>query len=399
MKILYVCYSFPPNNKISAQRALANVKYLSRLGHKLDVICAMPNMKYYDEKMLDEVKKLEDVNIFRVSSFSLGGSVKKAPFYAKTFSRGFVWVLRSFLFFIQNLRCEKYDMIYSTFGPAHPHLLAHLISKFYRAPWVAEYRDLWSNNYYYEHGYNALQRIVMPKIEKFVVKPAEHMIAISLYRKELLQSLHRKPIDVVHNGYEHDITLTPVRFSKFTVSYTGVVYKSSDEPFFQALQQMHENNDITPETFQFVYCGASENHIFETARKYGVSAYVKSFGYVTYIEAANIQAGSDVLLLLGKNDPEWRGVLFGKFYEYLRAARPILFVGYPASETTRILIDTNSGLNCSEVNEIIFCLKKLMSKEYGFTYEGVHEYSRESQVRKLEQVLIKVVKQNAKMQV
>ena len=48
--------------------------------------------------------------------------------------------------------CEKIDAVISSSSPVTSHLIASEISKKWRIPWVADLRDLWSQNHNYRYG-------------------------------------------------------------------------------------------------------------------------------------------------------------------------------------------------------------------------------------------------------
>ena len=49
---------------------------------------------------------------------------------------------------LEILSKEKFDVIFSSYGPSMSHLIASKLHKQTGVPWVAEFRDLWSLNAY-----------------------------------------------------------------------------------------------------------------------------------------------------------------------------------------------------------------------------------------------------------
>jgi glycosyltransferase involved in cell wall biosynthesis len=74
----------------------------------------------------------------------------------------------------------------------------------------------------------------------------------------------------------------------------------------------------------FEYAGPHFDMIHAQAKKYGVEEILADHDFVSRSEAYEIQCRSDVFLVLSWNTEHERGVLTGKFYEGIRAGKPIL---------------------------------------------------------------------------
>lgn len=85
----------------------------------------------------------------------------------------------------------------------------------------------------------------------------------------------------------------------------------------------------------------------EIASEFDLGESVKTLGVVPYDEALQLQEDADMLLALTWNDAEYRGVLPGKFLEYLGASKPVISLvsgQEPDSELKRIATRTNIGI-------------------------------------------------------
>jgi alanine dehydrogenase len=65
--------------------------------------------------------------------------------------------------------------------------------------------------------------------------------------------------------------------------------------------------------------------------------------YLSHSEAIAKQQSAQVLMLLINNSGNAKGILTGKFYEYLAAKRPILAIGPTDGDAALVLSETGAG--------------------------------------------------------
>ena len=78
------------------------------------------------------------------------------------------------------------------------------------------------------------------------------------------------------------------------------------------------------ENVRLHYAGRNFDYLLQQADKFGMAGILKNHGHVTRSEAAQIQASADIFTVLSWNTTTSKGVLTGKFYEGIRAGKPIL---------------------------------------------------------------------------
>ena len=101
----------------------------------------------------------------------------------------------------------------------------------------------------------------------------------------------------------------------------------------------------------FDYAGPHFEMLQEQAQKYGVEAILVNHGFVSRGEAAQLQSKCDIFLVLTWNTREEKGVLTGKFYEGIRARKPILSLvsgDVPDSELNTLNEKYHYGFCCEE---------------------------------------------------
>ena len=135
-------------------------------------------------------------------------------------------------------------------------------------------------------------------------------------------------------------------------------------------------------------------HFAELAEKRNKAYYVlKKIDYLSHSEAIQRQQSSQILLLLINNSENAKGILTGKFYEYLAAHRPILAVGPTDGDASKVLLSTGAGKivdfnNEIKTKEVVLEYYKLYkSAELKTVASSVEQYSRRSLTGELAELL------------
>ena len=431
-KVLVVSFYFPPANKIAAIRLGKFAKYLPRFGWEPFVLTAT-EVKGYSQDLPVE---MNEANIFKTPYFALGSTISNEltggqrtiyqsqprsavwrevlyklirlvePVYTLPLIRTLTlepvgWSRHALKKGLEILNQEKFDIIFSSYGPSMSHLVASKLHKQTGIPWVSEYRDLWS--------LNAYLRKVQPfhffekTLEKRVMKDSSLLVTVSEPAAEKLQALHSKNVVVIHNGFDEDDYLDDVRLTaKFTITYTGTIYpgKQDPGPLFKAIAELKEEGRISPNDFEVRFFGGGTLANLLPAIKYHqLEGIVKICGLVPFKESIQKQKESTMLLLLGWNDHRERGFYTGKVFEYLGARRPILSIGPKGDVVDELLKDTGAGVVISSVNEIKARLSQWIEefKDSGDIVShfkpdstAIFRYTRKQQAAKLAKLLEEV---------
>lgn len=258
---------------------------------------------------------------------------------------------------------EDIDAIISSSSPVTSHLIAKELKIKHEIPWVADLRDLWSQNHNYYYG--PLRRLADRRLELKTLQVADALVTVSEPWSEKLRALHKgKTTYVITNGFDPE-EMDKVQFgltSKFTITYTGSVYSGKQDPskLFAALQALISDGTMKPNEIEVRFYGFKENWLAIKIEEYGLSAIAKQYGTVPRQISFEKQRESQVLLLLDWNDPREKGCYPLKLFEYLGAKRPIIAVGGSGDNVVRELInETNAGMGSSEIEEIKGIVKNL----------------------------------------
>ena len=260
--------------------------------------------------------------------------------------RALPWVLPAIVRGTDLLRHVPFDVIFSSHGPPSSHLVAAALSGRFNLPWVADFRDLWSQNH--------IQRRFWPlqpmetQLERWVLRRVAQLTTVSAPLAQQLQALHGKPVSVIPNGFDpDDFNLTePTADQRFRIVYTGMIYpgKQDPAPLFAAIRQLHSTHPALALAIEVHFLGSDPALVMAVAEVYGMVDQVVVHPRLDNRQAIRWQWAADLLLLLEWNDPAARGVYTGKVFEYLGARRPILAIGVPGGVVESLLRETQSGL-------------------------------------------------------
>ena len=426
-KVLVISYYWPPAGGAGVQRWLKFVKYLREFGWEpviytvengefpvLDnslekdiplgvTILKRPIFEPYDlyKKFVGQ-KKDEKINAgFLAES-------KKNPLLEKisVFIRGnffipdarMFWIKPSIKFLEIYLKNNPVDAIVSTGPPHSMHLIALGIKKKMNLPWLADFRDPWTNIDYYD------QLMLTPRadrkhreLEKEVIHSCDALVVISEgMKREFLNLGSTNPI-VITNGYDaEDFKGDFHAREKFTLSHIGSMNKDRNVSIlWDVLEEICQENFKFKTDFVLQLVG--KNDLAISKRLQSSCIPVEFISYLPHQEVIQYTSQSSVLLLPLNNTPNAGDILTGKLFEYLAAGRPILCIGPPGGDCAKILSETGNGI------VIDFADKEGMKKAILSYYNsfktnslmtagrGVDKYSRKELTKSLAQILDKLL--------
>ena len=259
------------------------------------------------------------------------------------------------------LQNEDVDAMISSSSPVTCHLIARELKEKHRIPWIADFRDLWTQNHNY--SYSRLRKLFEKKFELKTLSTADTLVTASSPITEKMKKLHKgKSIHTITNGFDPDkmsngkANLT----SKFTITYTGQIYPKQDpSKLLVALKDLISERAIDTNDVDVRFYGPENGLLTRKIEEYGLSAIVSQCGIVPREISFEKQRESRLLLLLKWEDPQERGIYTGKIFEYLAAKRPILATGGTDDVVKELLKETNAGIDAQTVEDIKNALRRL----------------------------------------
>ena len=421
-KVLIVTYYFPPRPAVGGLRPAGLTKYLPEFGWEGIILTARlpgrpaPEFKVietnYDDSfgfgkrflgldseqnLMTQIaqlkKKLHITSEKSAFDFLLAawGEVTAYPDPQKGWRAFAVGAGNDFL------QQESVDAMISISSPVTSHIVAKELKDKHEIPWVADFRDLWTQNHYYP--YSPLRRAIERRLELKTLHKADALVTVSEPASSKLGMLHKgKSIYVISNGFDPVEVSSPCAglTDKFTITYTGNLYpgKQSPEPLFAALRDLIAQRIMDAKDVEVRFYGAEAGWIDKQAERHGLRDIVKQFGIVPREVALNRQRESQLLLFIKWNDPKERGAYSAKVFEYLAARRPILAVGGYDDVVSELLDETRTGTcgpTAEEVRSILIGLYREYQAVGKVEYKGeedkTNRHSQREMARKFALVL------------
>ncbi|WP_262490449.1 glycosyltransferase [Neolewinella agarilytica] len=245
---------------------------------------------------------------------------------------------------------NEVDAIISSGPPHTTHLIAKALKRKTGIPWLADFRDPWTNiDFYDQLMLTSWADRKHRNLEQSVIKEADKMITVSWSWADDFRRLGRKDIEVVTNGFdEADFQQHPVSPDpKFTICHIGSLNQDrNSKPLWEVLAGLTTENPAFREALRLRFIGKTDEITFSQLEELGLSQNVERVEYIPHNEITGALARARVLLLLTNDTPNVMGVVPGKLFEYLAAKRPILAIGTTKGDAARILKETSAGTMC-----------------------------------------------------
>lgn len=374
MKILLVSFLFPPYNAIGAVRVGKFAKFLVANGDEVRVLAA-EDANLPTQLPLEVPQELVTytpwINMNRIPLALIGRfedqvrrgearrgriveGVGKAFRATVNFPDGQIgWLPYAIRAGMKIIGEWQPDLIFASGMPFTSFIVAAHLSRKSRIPWVAEYRDLWTDSHYYDQPW--WRKGFEARLERRTVSSAEGLVTVSAPLAESL-SRFEKPTSVILNGF--DAADFPIQRPDdvddddvLRIVYTGLIYQGQRDPtpLFKAMALLDPGYR---RRVRVHFYGRMLPEVMVLARRFGIEDMVRCFDPVPYMESLKLQRGADVLLLLLWNDPREHGVFTGKLFEYLGARRPILAAGLEAGVAADLIRQRNAGVVSNDPDQI-----------------------------------------------
>jgi len=426
-KVLIITYYWPPSGGAGVQRWLKFVKYLREYGWEPVVFTAeggevpvLDNSLKKDIPENIEVLKGPIWEPYKVYKKLIGQKKEdkiQTGFLTenekpKTIEKLSIWVrgnlfipdARKFWIKPSVKRLTKYlkennvDAIVSNGPPHTTHMIALSLKKKFGVPWLADFRDPWTNIDFYD-------KLLLSKwadkkhhkLEDEVINLADEVVTVSPnWAKDFLEQSKRK-FQVIYNGFdEEDFNNGTVELDKkFSFVHIGSMNKDRNpHNLWVVLGELCREIEGFSEDVEIKMIGPVDIAVKQAIESNGLIENFNKLNYVPHQEAIAILNTAQLLLLPINDTPNSLGVIPGKLFEYLAAKRPIICIGPTEGDSSKIIRESNAGYvfpfsDSENLKQRIMSLFKEFKENgsLGHSSGEINKYSRKNLTGQLAKLL------------
>lgn len=419
--VLMIAFHYPPCRGSSGlQRTLSFSRYLPEHGWRPLILSASP--RAYPDQGADQLSDIPS-SIPVARAFALD-SARHFAFRGRYLSwmslpdRWVSWTFGAVVTGLMLIRRYRPEVIWSTYPVATAHLIGMALHRLTGIPWVADFRDpmtevdpITGKNH---PGDPRLWR-VRRWIESRTVRACSRAVVVTpgslRIHAERYASLPSSHWAVVGNGYDEQIfarvqQLPPSKNLRrqLLLLHSGALYPTPDRDpaaLFAAIGKLRSEGRISVADLKIVLRASGHDERYKKKiQEHGIEDIVSLEPPTSYNAALAEMLSADGLLLFQgyTSNP----AIPAKFYEYLRAKRPILAMVDSNGDTAGALRKAGVGrivpLDSSEkiATELLEFLQGIRAGGEPVASDAeIRSHSRESKAAELAAVMDSVIEQPA----
>lgn len=235
------------------------------------------------------------------------------------------------------------------------HLIAKGVSCKTGLPWIADFRDPWTEIFYFKHlnlGKCALNK--HKRLEQSVLDEAKKVVVVSSKMQNDFKRRTSTPVEIITNGYDpadfekvvpakEDLTVENEK--PFVLTHTGIfVDNGNPNELWRVLKDKAIADSGFAHRLRIRLIGKVDDSVIKSIADAGLLSNTLNMGYMPHLETIAWQKSADVLLLPLRKEPEAAAILTGKFFEYIASGRKILAFGPVNGDLGRTLAETGGGM-------------------------------------------------------
>ncbi|MBM4404025.1 MAG: glycosyl transferase [Candidatus Cloacimonetes bacterium] len=374
LRILLITYYFPPCGGAAVQRWLRFLPHLVENGCLVDVIA--PEKADYpvrDNSLLRYIPA--EVGVFRTPNLVISriwgfffpriqmpyGNLKKDR-SAGLLTRIALWLRINLI--IPDIRIiwnryakdyaglmilrRNYDVIITTGPPHSTHLLGMNLQMYFQIPWIADFRDPWSEIHYLRlAGQTKLAHHLHKRMERKVVRQASAVLTVS---RGIGTEWDAGKVHVLYNGYEprHFEGSSYQRTQRFRIKYIGQLTAGQDlAALVKYVIAALPDSDLE---FNFIGTNLTEQE-WGRIREDKPNLTFELNRFQCHAEALNEMVNAELLLLVINRCEGSKGILTTKLFEYCGSRTPVLCYGPRDGEAAQIISSHQAGFTIEGLND------------------------------------------------
>jgi len=380
-KVLIITYYWPPSGGAGVQRWLKFVKYLRDFGWEPVIFTPEnPEAPSTDDSLLKDVpdgieiiknKIWEPYSFYKKFTGKKSSEKIQAGFIAEkenkfqlledvaVWLRGnlFIpdarkfWINPSVKLLTSYLKNSPVDLIVSTGPPHSTHLIALKLKKRLDIPWLADFRDPWTNiDFYKDLKLSKRADRIHHKLEREVLEKADTVTVISRGMEMDFQTKFKRQYHIIPNGFDDDdmvhagISAEGYQQDKFVLAHVGSLNKDRNPlNLWKALKKLVDEDNRFASLLEIRNVGKLDINALNTLKEYGLYKYLNKISYLSHQEVIAQQQRATILLLLVNRTPNAKLIVTGKIFEYLISGRPVLCIAPVDGDAAFIINETKCG--------------------------------------------------------
>ena len=308
------------------------------------------------------------------------------------------WIPHAYLVGKNLIENEQIDCILASYAPPSNLMLATMLSKACKIPFVVDYRDAWNSWSGIEYPSGMHRRLEMWLERKVLVSSDGIVMASGTIKDKLVAQfpiVKDKKMAIVRNGFFEGVLKAEAHvFAERKISFlhAGSIHHTKQirqaTSFLDGIATL--SSDLL-DNLDVILAGRVSRQIVQHVRERNLDSVVRFMGNMPRRKVWSYMKGVDYLLCFPDTD---EGVIT-KMYEYLAARKPIINVGgEDGGEIACLIAEYGVGSTVrDEPSEIARLLKRLIRRPLRIKRIGnLSPFSRESQTRRLAALLNEVIK-------
>lgn len=265
------------------------------------------------------------------------------------------WVKPSVRFLHKKLIDSPVDAIISTGPPHSMHLIAFQLHRQLRIPWIADFRDPWTEIDFYDQ-LKLTKRADRKhrRLEEEVLTSADRVVVVGPTMAERFRLKAGIEATVIPNGYdEEDFTRSTTAEAekqpdgsgpRFNVVHVGAMNRDRNHPaFWETLASMRKDDPDFERELKITLVGKLDHSVHLSLAEYQLENCTEVIPSLPHNQVIPLLQSASVLYLPINNTPNARSIATGKIFEYLSAHRPIVGVGPVDGDAAEILKSCEAG--------------------------------------------------------
>ena len=285
---------------------------------------------------------------------------------------------------LKIIKNNNIDTIITTSPPHSTQLIGLKLKKKTNIKWIADIRDPWTEIYYNKEFYKtSLAKKIDYKYEQQVINNADKIIVVSNSIKHSFSKNKKElfdKINIISNGFDTDDIIKSSNTNRNT---TNIVYTGTISDIYPMNTFIDAIKSIESKNINIKLVGEVNEIFKQKIENENLTNIFEFIGQVNHEKSLEYLSKADIALLLIPEIKDNKGILTGKFFEYLGSKKAILGIGPSDGDVAKILRETNSGkmIEYNDTNSIINFINNFNRNKYSF--EGIDKYSRKELTNEL----------------